>query len=244
MRTAQLEAENQIVEKTPTKKSQANVRPCSYRSMNSASQPHQHPHQHHAQQLVFGQLPPTTYVEAAVPPPTGSAHPQLPAAAPTSAPITVDTSSPPLNYSYHPGPGGQPVSQPQHQASQPPPTQASNGIAGSTSGGGGRRGPGSIKWTKEGVSTSAERRLPFVHRFRPVDLPPPVGLVSAASASGQQAGQQPPTYSHAPALGTHVSKTLNKMSQYETNPVGALQERYQSRGVLPRYVYISFNFIF
>lgn len=209
--------------------------------MNSASQPHQHPHQHHAQ-LVFGQLPPTTY-ETAIPP--TSAHPQaqLPAAQPTSAPITVDTSSPPLSYSYHPGPGGQPVSQPQ-QASQPPLTQASNGTAGSASGGGGRRGPGSIKWTKEGVSTSAERRLPFVHRFRPVDLPPPVGLVSAASASvsGQQAGQQQPTYSHAPgSLGPHVSKALNKMSQYETNPVGALQERYQSRGVLPSYRVVQFE---
>ena len=213
-----------------------------FRSMNSASQPHQHPHQHHAQ-LVFGQLPPTTYEAAAVPP--TSAHPQahLQAAAPTSAPITVDTSSPPLNYSYHPGPGGQQVNQPQQQASVQPPqqaAQASNGTAqGSASGGGqGRRGPGSIKWTKEGVSTSAERRLPFVHRFRPVDLPPPAGLVSAASASvsGQQAGQQQPTYSHAGqgSLGPHISKALNKMSQYETNPVGALQERYQSRGVLPR----------
>lgn len=166
-------------------------------------------------------------------------------AQPTSAPITVDTSSPPLNYSqYHPGPGGQPVSQPQQPPSQPPPTQASNGTSqGSTSGGGqgGRRGPGSIKWTKEGVSTSAERRLPFVHRFRPVDLPPPVGLVNAAGSGGQQAGQQQATYSHAPgALGPHVSKALNKMSQYETNPVGALQERYQSRGVLPRYVHIHF----
>jgi len=61
-------------------------------------------------------------------------------------------------------------------------------------------------------------------------------LVSAASVSGQQAGQQQPTYSHAGqgSLGPHISKALNKMSQYETNPVGALQERYQSRGVLPR----------
>ena len=65
------------------------------------------------------------------------------------------------------------------QPPQPQAAQASaNGTAqGSASGGGqGRRGPGSIKWTKEGVSTSAERRLPFVHRFRPVDLPPPAGL--------------------------------------------------------------------
>ena len=124
---------------------------------------------------------------------------------------------------------------------QPSPAPALNGSNGSN--GGGRRGP-TIKWTKEGVSTSAERRLPFVHRFRPVDLPPPVGLVNAASASvsGQQTGQQQPTYSHASgALGPHVSKALNKMSQYETNPVGALQERYQSRGVLPRYVNCVFR---
>jgi len=217
--------------------------------MNSASQPHQNPHQHHAQ-LVFGQLPPTTY-EAAVPPIHSAQHPQVhpPQGSSTSAPITVDTSSPPLNYSYHPGPGGQSTGSQPQQASQPqqPQTQASNGSsAGSTSGGGGgRRGPGSIKWTKEGVSTSAERRLPFVHRFRPVDLPPPAGLSSAASASapGQQTGsQQQGTYSHAPgSLGPHVSKALNKMSQYETNPVGALQERYQSRGVLPSYRVVQFE---
>jgi len=213
-------------------------------SMNSASQPHQHPHQHHAQLSFqsFGQLPPTTY-ETAVPASSAHHQAQLTASAqPTSAPITVDTSSPPLNYSqYHPGPGGQP----QQPPSQPPPTQASNGTSqGSTSGGGqgGRRGPGSIKWTKEGVSTSAERRLPFVHRFRPVDLPPPVGLVNAPGSGGQQAGQQQATYSHAPgALGPHVSKALNKMSQYETNPVGALQERYQSRGVLPSYRVVQFE---
>jgi len=205
--------------------------------MNSASQPHQHPHQHHAQ-LVFGQLPPTTY-ENAVPPTSAHHQAQIPAAQPTSAPITIDTSSPPLNYSYHPGPGGQQVSQPQQAPPPPPPTQASNGTAGSTSGGGGRRGPGSIKWTKEGVSASAERRLPFVHRFRPVDLPPPSGLLNAASAS--VSGQQQ-TYSHTPgSLGPHVSKALNKMSQYETNPVGALQERYQSRGVLPSYRVVQFE---
>ena len=103
-------------------------------------------------------------------------------------------------------------------------------------GGAGRRGPGSIKWTKEGVSTSAERRLPFVHRFRPVGLPPPVGLVetgSTNSGSGgplpqhqqQQQGQQQQSNYH--------KKVTNKMSQYDTNPVGALQERYQSRGILP-----------
>lgn len=164
--------------------------------MNSAPG-HQH-HNHHAQpSLVFGQLPPTEYAEA------------------TPTNLTVDTSSPPLNYNY----GNQ----------QPPTQQALNN---GSSGGGSRRGPGSIKWTKEGVSTSAERRLPFVHRFRPVGLPPPVGLVTAASSSGSGSSQQPPqTYSN---LGPHISKALSKMSQYETNPVGALQERFQAKGILPK----------
>lgn len=174
--------------------------------MNSATSPHT-THQHHYHQappLVFGQLPPTTY-EATV---------NNPAAPPPSAPITVDTSSPPLGYTYH------------HQP------HSNGGGAASAGGGGGRRGPGTIKWTKEGVSTSAERRLPFVHRFRPVGLPPPVGLVTSDPVT-QQVQQQ--SYSHAANTPhPHLSKALNKMSQYETNPVGALQERYQSRGILPR----------
>ena len=197
--------------------------------MNSASNHHAH-HQHAGHQLVFGQLPPTTYEATALASPPTSAPPP-------SAPITVDTSSPSLNYSY-----------PINGGTTGAPTGGVRG-AGSTGGsGGGRRGPGSIKWNEEGVSTSAERRLPFVHRFRPVDLPPPVGLVTAAGQhTNGQAGQ--PTYSHAThagqggigvpvtsaQLGPHITKALNKMSQYETNPVGALQERYQSRGILPRY---------
>jgi dsRNA-specific ribonuclease len=34
---------------------------------------------------------------------------------------------------------------------------------------------------------------------------------------------------------------MNKMSLYETNPVGALQERYQSRGILPSYQVVQFE---
>lgn len=169
--------------------------------MNSAAPPHQHAaHHHHAhQQLVFGQLPPASYDNTAGP-----------------APITVDTSSPPLGYAYS--------SQPPHQSS------AHNGRQ--------QRGPGSIKWTKEGVSTSAERRLPFVHRFRPVGLPPPPGLSSAVVTTQQQqltSQQQQQTYqlSSTPLHATVTPKVLAKMSQYDTNPVGALQERYQSRGILP-----------
>ena len=32
-----------------------------------------------------------------------------------------------------------------------------------------------------------------------------------------------------------VKKDPNNMSNYETNPVGALQERFQSRGITPQY---------
>jgi len=177
--------------------------------MNSSS--HAHPHQHHSH-LVFGQLPPTTYDAT-------------PTSAPPSAPITVDTSSPPLQgYSYASTPSAAAPSI-QQQQQQPPPAQ-SNGV-----GGAGRRGPGSIKWTKEGVSTSAERRLPFVHRFRPVGLPPPVGLVAVTQ----------PEHASGPLPYPIYKKVANKMSQYDTNPVGALQERYQSRGILPFYRVVHFE---
>lgn len=194
--------------------------------MNSSPHTHQTPHHHHSH-LIFGQLPPHNTYESATP---------TPSTAPPSAPITVDTSSPPLQgYSFgtHPptvsvaGPG--PVQQPQQ------PTQQSNG-------GLGRRGPGSIKWTKEGVSTSAERRLPFVHRFRPVGLPPPVGLVTvtqpeAATSVTNTPGNAGPL----PHQVQYSKKGANKMSQYDTNPVGALQERYQSRGILPFYRVVHFE---
>jgi len=76
-----------------------------------------------------------------------------------------------------------------------------------------------IRWNQAGISTSAERRLPFVHRFR--GLPPPAG---------------PPTATPNP----FPTKTKSaKMSTYETNPVGALQERFQSRGINPVYQIIQ-----
>ena len=73
-----------------------------------------------------------------------------------------------------------------------------------------------------GFSTSAERRLPFVHRFR--GLPPPAGL--PASQRGSTAQQDP-------------AKLAAKMSNYESNPVGALQERFQSRGIVPTFQIIQ-----
>ena len=77
----------------------------------------------------------------------------------------------------------------------------------------------SIRWNQAGISTSAERRLPFVHRFR--GLPPPAG---------------PPTLT--PNQVPVIAKSP-KMSTYDTNPVGALQERYQSRGLTPTYQIIQ-----
>ena len=189
--------------------------------MNSSPHTHQTPHHHHSQYQIFGQLPPHNTYDAATP---------QSQQAPPSAPITVDTSSPPLQgYSFgtHPaapsvsvaaGPG--PVQQPQQ-----PTQQSANGL--------GRRGPGSIKWTKEGVSTSAERRLPFVHRFRPVGLPPPVGLVTQVNEPASSVTTAPGNAGPLPHQVQYSSKRANKMSQYDTNPVGALQERYQSRGILP-----------
>ena len=107
-------------------------------------------------------------------------------------------------------------------------------------GGAGRRGPGSIKWTKEGVSTSAERRLPFVHRFRPVGLPPPTGILESGNSTNSPGsggplpqGQQQQQQGQQQQQSNYHKKVTNKMSQYDTNPVGALQERYQSRGILP-----------
>ena len=123
----------------------------------------------------------------------------------------------------------------QQQQQQPPPPAQSNGV-----GGAGRRGPGSIKWTKEGVSTSAERRLPFVHRFRPVGLPPPTGILESGNSTNSPGsggplpqGQQQQQQGQQQQQSNYHKKVTNKMSQYDTNPVGALQERYQSRGILP-----------
>ena len=50
----------------------------------------------------------------------------------------------------------------------------------------------------------------------------------------------PKRYERKPPGSNHYSnwdaaKLYQNMSQYSTNPVGALQERYQSRGVAPEY---------
>ena len=140
--------------------------------------------------------------------------------------------------------------------------------------------PGSIRWTAAGISTSAERRLPFVHRFRPVGQ---VGNQEGQSRPGNldvrhqhPQGTGNPHHSHNSNYSTHGppsqdarnaghlghrqtyhnfrrqdnfqdphqrdlsqaekdKRNKDKMAQYETNPVGALQERFQSRGIPPNY---------
>ena len=77
--------------------------------------------------------------------------------------------------------------------------------------------------SKAGISTSAERRLPFVHRFR--GLPPPAGLPAGQTREQQSAAK--------------AAAKAAKMSNYETNPVGALQERFQSRGIVPIFSIIQ-----
>ena len=34
-------------------------------------------------------------------------------------------------------------------------------------------------------------------------------------------------------------KRARNMAQYETNPIGALQERFQSRGIIPDYKFLQ-----
>ena len=147
--------------------------------------------------------------------------------------------------------------------------------------------PGSIRWTAAGISTSAERRLPFVHRFRPVgqggsgvgnqDSHNRAGNLDARHQHPQGTGN--PHHSHNPNYNSHgpqsqdarlngpgghlghrqnyhnyrrqdnfqdqnqrdltqsekEKRAKDKMAQYETNPVGSLQERFQSRGIPPNY---------
>lgn len=118
--------------------------------------------------------------------------------------------------------------------------------------------PGTIRWSANGISTSAERRLPFVHRFRPVSTvsntngaPPPPSSGSGAShhhpyhPSGS--GQHPRGYpypsnqpqNHQVHRQSHpdikAQKLAKTMAQYESNPIGALQEKFQPRGIIPEY---------
>ena len=60
------------------------------------------------------------------------------------------------------------------------------------------------------------------------------------AAHGGPPNRGPKRYERKPPGSNHYSnwdaaKLYQNMSQYTTNPVGALQERYQSRGVAPEY---------
>ena len=76
---------------------------------------------------------------------------------------------------------------------------------------------------QSGISTSAERHLPILHRFY-----------------GHQARLPNDSASAALLPNDHPSSISSKvMSNSETNPVGALQERFQSRGVAPEFELIQ-----
>ena len=70
------------------------------------------------------------------------------------------------------------------------------------------------------------------------------GPTSSSAASSSSAAHhsnfKPKRFERKPPGSNHYSnwdaaKLYQNMSQYSTNPVGALQERYQSRGVAPEY---------
>ena len=70
----------------------------------------------------------------------------------------------------------------------------------------------------------------------------PTSHSSAASSSSaaHHSNFKPKRFERKPPGSNHYSnwdaaKLYQNMSQYSTNPVGALQERYQSRGVAPEY---------
>jgi len=131
----------------------------------------------------------------------------------------------------------------------------------------------SIRWQQSNGSgtpptgTTAERRLPFVHRFhRGANQQANQGsstnvLIQPYHHSGQQGGGQhsgnqgsgggggnhgPHPHAHHRSQASYAAQQLKQqekrarnMAQYETNPIGALQERFQSRGIIPDYKFLN-----
>lgn len=127
----------------------------------------------------------------------------------------------------------------------------------------------SIRWQQSNGSgtpptgTTAERRLPFVHRFhrggnQQANQGSSTGnvLIQPYHHSGQQGGGQhsgsergerphPHPHSHRSQASyaaqqlKQQEKRARNMAQYETNPIGALQERFQSRGIIPDYKFLN-----
>ena len=113
--------------------------------------------------------------------------------------------------------------------------------------------PGTIRWSANGVSTSAERRLPFVHRFRPVPAQSQPQTYNGSTVQTPSTGQHQHHYhssnqgrSYQQQQQQHIlrqqqqqEKRARNMAQYETNPIGALQERFQARGMIPEYRFLQ-----
>jgi len=138
----------------------------------------------------------------------------------------------------------------------------------------------SIRWQQSNGSgtpptgTTAERRLPFVHRFHRGSNQQQANqgsstnvLIAPYHHSGQQGGSNTSqhsghsgsgsgqqreggnpshAHSHHRSQASYAAQQLKQqekrarnMAQYETNPIGALQERFQSRGIIPDYKFLN-----
>jgi len=128
----------------------------------------------------------------------------------------------------------------------------------------------SIRWQQSNgngtpTGTTAERRLPFVHRFHrgSNQQQPNQGSSSnvliqpyhhhqqqqQGGGGGHQGGggghHNPHHHHHRTQQSYHQQvlkqqeKRARNMAQYETNPIGALQERFQSRGIIPDYKFLN-----
>jgi len=142
-----------------------------------------------------------------------------------------------------------------------------------------REGGQNIRWQQQNngsgpTGTTAERRLPFVHRFHRnqqnqgnqgnvLIQPYPHGQQGGGggTAGGPQGhqGQGHHNHHHQGGQANHhhhphhhrtpqtyhqqvlkqQEKRARNMAQYETNPIGALQERFQSRGIIPDYKFLQ-----
>jgi len=128
----------------------------------------------------------------------------------------------------------------------------------------------SIRWQQSNgtgtpTGTTAERRLPFVHRFhrgssnqqqpnqgsssnvliQPYHHHNQQGQGQQGHHQGHQSGGHHNPNHHHRQQSYHQQvlkqqeKRARNMAQYETNPIGALQERFQSRGIIPDYKFLN-----
>lgn len=125
----------------------------------------------------------------------------------------------------------------------------------------------SIRWQQSNgtgtpTGTTAERRLPFVHRFHRGSNQQQSNQGSSSNVliqpyhhhqqgqgqqghhQGHQSGHHNPHHhrtqqSYHQQVLKQQEKRARNMAQYETNPIGALQERFQSRGIIPDYKFLN-----